>query len=62
LVKRKVSAVLNDRGPNDLEVIIEKLRRQNETLKMEVDMLKEDIIFLRKELQNRKVENGKSVN
>jgi hypothetical protein len=54
--------VLNDRGPNDLEVIIEKLRRQNETLKMEVDMLKEDIIFLRKELQNRKVENGKSVN
>jgi len=62
LVKRKVSAVLNDRGPNDLEVIIEKLRRQNETLKMEVDMLKEDIIFLREELQNRKVENGKSVN
>ena len=54
--------MLNDRGPNDLEVIIEKLRRQNETLKMEVDMLKEDIIFLRKELQNRKVENGKSVN
>ena len=53
---------LNDRGPNDLELIIEKLRKQNETLKIEINMLKEDILFLRKELQNKKVEDGKIVN
>jgi outer membrane murein-binding lipoprotein Lpp len=54
--------VQNDRGPNDLEWIIEKLKKQNYKLEMEVEMLKKDIDFLREELQARKIENAKSNN
>ena len=52
----------NDRGPNDLEWIIEKLKKQNYKLEMEVEMLKKDIDFLREELQARKIEDAKSSN
>jgi outer membrane murein-binding lipoprotein Lpp len=54
--------VQNDRGPNDLEWIIEKLKKQNYKLEMEVEMLKKDIDFLREELQAKKIENAKSNN
>ena len=52
----------NDRGPNDLEWIIEKLKKENYRLEMEVEILKKDIDFLREELQARKIEDAKSSN
>ena len=60
--KERVKNVQNDRGPNDLEWIIEKLKKQNYKLEMEVEMLKKDIDFLREELQAKKIENAKSNN
>jgi predicted RNase H-like nuclease (RuvC/YqgF family) len=54
--------VLKDRGPNDLEWIIEKLRKQNYALEMKIEMLENDILFLRKELQNNKKKYVKSNN
>jgi hypothetical protein len=60
--KEKVKNVQNDRGPNDLEWIIEKLKKENYRLEMEVEMLKKDIDFLREELQARKIEDAKSNN
>lgn len=47
---------MQDKGPNDLEVIIQKLERENYKLKMEIEMLKKDIVFLRKEYQARALE------
>ena len=52
----------NDKGPNDLEWIIEKLKKENYRLEMEVEMLKKDIAFLYEELQARKIEDAKSNN
>ncbi len=40
-----------DKGPNDLEAIIKKLERENYKLKMEIEMLKKDMAFLREEYQ-----------
>ena len=60
--KEKVKNVQNDRGPNDLEWIIERLKKENYKLEMEVEMLKKDIDFLREELQARKIEDAKSSN
>jgi predicted RNase H-like nuclease (RuvC/YqgF family) len=54
--------VQNDRGPNDLEWIIEKLKKENYKLEMEVEMLKKDIAFLQEELQAIRMEYGKSNN
>jgi len=54
--------VQNDRGPNDLEWIIERLKKENYRLEMEVEILKKDIEFLREELQARKIEDAKSSN
>jgi archaellum component FlaC len=54
--------VQNDKGPNDLEWIIEKLKKENYRLEMEVEMLKKDIAFLYEELQAVKMEYGKSNN
>jgi predicted RNase H-like nuclease (RuvC/YqgF family) len=54
--------VQNDKGPNDLEWIIEKLKRENYRLEMEVEMLKKDMAFLYEELQARKIEYDKSNN
>jgi len=57
LVKqKKVSVVLKDRGPNDLEWIIERLKKENYKLEMEVEMLKEDIAFLKEQLKERAFE------
>jgi len=53
---------MNDKGPNDLEWIIEKLKKENYKLEMEVEMLKKDIAFLYEEIQARKIENAKSNN
>lgn len=53
---------MNDKGPNDLEWIIEKLKKENYRLEMEVEMLKKDIAFLYEELQARKIEDAKSNN
>ena len=47
---------MQDKGPNDLEQIIEKLRRENYKLKMEIEMLKKDMAFLREEYQARALE------
>jgi predicted HTH domain antitoxin len=60
--KERLRNVQNDRGPNDLEWIIEKLKKKNYRLEMEVEMLKKDIDFLREELQARKIEDAKSSN
>jgi archaellum component FlaC len=49
--------VLKDRGPNDLEWIIERLKKENYKLKMEVEMLKKDIAFLREEIQATNLKN-----
>ena len=53
---------MSDKGPNDLEWIIERLSKENYRLEMEIEMLKKDIAFLQEELQARKIENGKSNN
>jgi predicted RNase H-like nuclease (RuvC/YqgF family) len=60
--KERVKNVQNDKGPNDLEWIIEKLKKENYRLEMEVEMLKKDIAFLYEELQARKIEDAKSSN
>ena len=60
--KERVKNVQNDKGPNDLEWIIEKLKKENYRLEMEVEMLKKDIAFLYEELQARKIEDAKSNN
>jgi hypothetical protein len=46
----------NNRGPNDLEWIIERLKKENYKLEMEVEMLKEDIAFLKEQLKERAFE------
>ena len=53
---------MNDRGPNDLDEIIDKLKKENYRLEMEVEMLKKDLAFLQEELQATKMEYGKSNN
>jgi predicted RNase H-like nuclease (RuvC/YqgF family) len=60
--KERVKNVQNDKGLNDLEWIIEKLKKENYRLEMEVEMLKKDIAFLYEELQARKIEDAKSSN
>jgi len=60
--KERVKNMQNDKGPNDLEWIIEKLKKENYRLEMEVEMLKKDIAFLYEELQARKIENDKNNN
>jgi len=60
--KERLKNVRNDRGPNDLEWIIERLKKENYRLEMEVEMLKKDIAFLYEELQARKIEDAKSNN
>jgi len=62
VIKKGVKNVQNDKGPNDLEWIIEKLKKENYRLEMEVEMLKKDIAFLYEELQARKIEDAKSNN
>jgi exonuclease VII small subunit len=47
---------MQDKGPNDLEAIIEKLERENYKLEMEIEMLKKDMAFLREEYQARVLE------
>ena len=47
---------MNNKGPNDLDVIIEKLKKENYKLKMEIEMLKKDITFLRQEYRDRALE------
>ena len=44
---------MNNKGPDDLDVIIEKLKKENYKLKMEIEMLKKDITFLRQEYRDR---------
>jgi len=56
VIKERRKNVPNDKGPNDLEWIIEKLKKENYRLEMEVEMLKKDIEFLREELQARSLE------
>jgi hypothetical protein len=60
--KERLKNVRNDRGPNDLEWIIEKYKKENYRLEMEIEMLKKDVDFLREELQARKIEYAKGVN
>ena len=60
--EERLKNVQNDRGPNDLEWIIEKLKKENYKLEMEVEMLKKDIAFLQEELQAIRMEYGKSNN
>ena len=60
--KERLKNVQNDKGPNDLEWIIEKLKRENYRLEMELEMLKKDMAFLQEELQATKIEYGKSNN
>jgi len=60
--KERLRNVQNDKGPNDLEWIIEKLKKENYRLEMEIEMLKKDIAFLYEELQARKIEDAKSSN
>jgi archaellum component FlaC len=43
--------IIKDKGPNDLEAVIKKLERENYKLKMEIEMLKKDMAFLREEYQ-----------
>jgi hypothetical protein len=35
--------IMQDKGPNDLELIIEKLKKENYKLKLEIEMLKKDM-------------------
>ena len=60
--KERLKNVQNDKGPNDLEWIIEKLKKENYRLEMELEMLKKDMAFLQEELQAAKIEYGKSNN
>ena len=60
--EERLKNVQNDKGPNDLEWIIEKLKKENYRLEMEVEMLKKDLAFLQEELQTAKIEYGKSNN
>ena len=60
--KERLKNVQNDKGPNDLEWIIEKLKKENYKLEMELEMLKKDMAFLQEELQAAKIEYGKSNN
>ena len=53
---------MKDKKPNDLEWIIDRYKKENYKLEMEVEILKKDIEFLKEELQARKIENAKSVN
>lgn len=53
---------MKDKGPNDLERIIDRYKKENYKLEMEVEMLKKDIEFLKEELQARKIEDAKSQN
>jgi len=62
VIKKGVKNVQNDKGPNNLEWIIERLKKENYRLEMEVEMLKKDIAFLYEELQARKIEDAKSSN
>jgi archaellum component FlaC len=48
--------IMQDKGPNDLELIIEKLKKENYKLKLEIEMLKKDMDFLREEYQARSLE------
>ena len=56
LKKKKKMNMMQDKGPNDLELIIEKLKRENYKLKLEIEMLKKDMAFLREEYQARAME------
>jgi len=47
---------MSDQKPNDLEWIIERYKKENYRLEMEIEMLKKDIEFLREELQARAME------
>jgi hypothetical protein len=47
---------MQDRGPNDLEAIIDKLQKENYKLKLEIEILKKDMEFLREEYQARALE------
>ena len=60
--EERLKNVQNDRGPNDLEWIIERLKKENYKLEMEVEMLKKDLAFLQEELQAIEMEYGKSNN
>ena len=48
--------MIQDRGTNDLEAIIDKLQKENYKLKLEIEMLKKDMAFLREEYQARALE------
>jgi hypothetical protein len=48
--------MMQDRGPNDLEAIIDKLQKENYKLKLEIEILKKDMEFLREEYQARALE------
>lgn len=48
---------MKDKGPNDLEWIIERYKKQNYRLEMEIEMLKKDIAFLREEIQATNLKN-----
>ena len=53
---------MNNKGPNDLEWIIDRYKKENYRLEMEIEMLKKDIEFLKEELQARKIEDAKGLN
>jgi hypothetical protein len=53
---------MKDKGPNDLEWIIDRYKKENYKLEMEIEMLKKDIEFLKEEIQVRKIENAKNKN
>ena len=53
---------MSDKGPNDLEWIIERYKKENYRLEMEIEMLKKDIDFLREEIQAKKIESNKGDN
>jgi polyhydroxyalkanoate synthesis regulator phasin len=53
---------MKDKGPNDLEWIINKLNQRNYKLEMEIEMLKRDIAFLQEELQAERLKNERREN
>jgi hypothetical protein len=53
---------MKDKGPNDLEWIIEKLKKENYRLEMEVEMLKKDMAFLQEEFQAERLKNERREN